>query len=59
MNCEFEQIAREVIAQTKATDEAEGEIYGDERGDELPEELRTPEGRREFFGRTARRSTPE
>ena len=58
VNFEFEQIAREVIAQTKATDEAEDEIHGDERGDELPEELRTPEGRREFFGR-ARRSGPE
>ena len=59
MNCKFEQIAREVIAETKTTDEAEDEIYGDERGDELPEELRTPEGRREFFRRAARRSAPE
>jgi transposase len=59
VNCEFEQIAREVIAQTMATDEAEDEIYGDERGDELPEELRTPEGRREFFGRARGRSGPE
>ena len=48
-NCQFEQIAREVLAQTKATDEAEDELYGEERGDELPEQLRTPEGRREFF----------
>ena len=48
-NCQFEQIAREVVAQAKATDEAEDELYGEDRGDELPEELRTPEGRREFF----------
>jgi transposase len=47
----FEQIAREVIAEAKATDETETERLGDARGDELPEQLRTPEGRREFFAR--------
>jgi transposase len=50
-NCQFEQIAREILAQTKASDEAEDELYGEDRGDELPEQLRTPEGRREFFRR--------
>ena len=49
MNCPFEQLAREILAEAKATDAAEDEIYGEARGDELPEELRTPEGRREFF----------
>ena len=49
VNMEFEQLAREIVAQTKATDEAEDEELGEARGDELPEELRTPEGRREFF----------
>jgi Transposase domain (DUF772) len=48
-NREFEQIAREILAEAKATDEAEDELYGEARGDELPEQLRTPEGRREFF----------
>jgi transposase len=48
-NREFEQIAREILAEAKATDEAEDELYGAARGDELPEQLRTPEGRREFF----------
>jgi hypothetical protein len=48
-NREFEQIAREILADAKATDEAEDELYGDARGDELPEQLHTPEGRREFF----------
>jgi transposase len=48
-NREFEQIAREILAEAKATDEAEDEQYGEARGDELPEQLRTPEGRREFF----------
>jgi transposase len=48
-NRRFEQIAREILAEAKATDEAEDELHGEARGDELPEQLRTPEGRREFF----------
>jgi transposase len=51
VNQTFEQIAQEIVAETKATDEAEDEEFGEGCGDELPEELRTPEGRREFFGR--------
>jgi transposase len=54
VNRTFEQIAQEILAEAKATDEAEDELYGDERGDELPEQLRTPEGRREFFGQVKR-----
>ena len=46
---DFGQIAREILAEHRATDEAEDELYGDARGDELPEQLRTAEGRREFF----------
>jgi len=49
VNLTFEQIAREILAETKATDEAEDEEFGERCGDELPELLRTPEGRREFF----------
>jgi transposase len=51
VNHSFEQIAREILAEARATDEAEDELYGEDRGDELPEELRTAEGRREFFRR--------
>ena len=50
-NQEFGQIAMEIIETTIATDEAEDEELGEARGDELPEQLRTPEGRREFFRR--------
>jgi hypothetical protein len=46
---DFEAIAREILAEAKAVDEAEDELYGDQRGDELPEQLRTREGRSEFF----------
>src|SRR4051795_2798780 len=51
VNFEFDRIAREVVAEARATDEAEDALHGDARGDELPEQLRTPEGRREFFRR--------
>src|SRR5919109_219254 len=64
VNHGFEQIAREVLAETRATDEAEEQAFGEERGDELPEQLRTPEGRREFFRRAReqirrKRESPE
>jgi len=51
VNHEFDRIAREIVAEARATDEREDELYGEACGDELPEELRTPEGRREFFRR--------
>src|SRR5205085_1030494 len=52
---DFGQIAREILAEHKAADEAEDELYGDARGDELPEQLRTAEGRREFFRQARQR----
>jgi transposase len=55
VNCEFEQIAGEILAEARATDEAEDELYGEARGDELPERLRTPDGRREFFRQARKR----
>ena len=48
---DFSEIAREIIAEAIATDQAEDELYGDQRGDELPAQLRTREGRAEFFRR--------
>jgi transposase len=48
-NCDYERIAREIVAEAKATDEAEDELYGEARGDELPEELRTSQGRRRWL----------
>jgi hypothetical protein len=54
VNQEFDRIAGEILAEARATDEAEDELYGEARGDELPEQLRTPEGRREFFGQARR-----
>jgi transposase len=48
-NSDYERIAREIVAEAKATDEAEDELFGETRGDELPEELRTSEGRRRWL----------
>jgi len=55
VNYQFEQIAREILAEARATDEAEDDAFGEARGDELPEQLRTAEGRREFFRRARER----
>jgi transposase len=54
VNHTFEQIAREILAEARATDEAEDQEFGEARGDELPEQLHTAEGRREFFRRARR-----
>ena len=35
VNCTFEQIAQEIIADTVATDDAEDEEFGEARGDDL------------------------
>ena len=38
-NVDYEQIAREIVAEAQAVDAAEDEAYGEARGDELPPEL--------------------
>ena len=56
-NVDYDRIAREIIAEAIATDEAEDEQYGDARGDELPPELQT--GRAGASGlRASSRSEP-
>src|SRR5215203_2390064 len=45
-NRDYEQIAREILAEAAETDRREDELYGEARGNELPEQLRTAEGRR-------------
>src|SRR3954452_15548812 len=59
VNHGFEQIASEILAEARATDEAEDEAFGDARGDELPEQLRSAEGRREFFRQAREQQRPE
>src|SRR6266536_3409210 len=53
-NLDYERIAREILAEAKATDEAEDELFGEARGDELPEELQTREGRRRWLSEAKR-----
>src|SRR5215210_2592058 len=45
-NLDYEQLAREVLAEAAAVDAAEDELYGEARGDELPPELADPKTRR-------------
>lgn len=41
----IEALVRRILAEAKATDEAEDALYGDRRGDELPTDLARREGR--------------
>src|SRR6516162_11685575 len=50
-NVDYDRIAKEIIADAIATDEAEDEQHGEARGDELPPELQTEAGRREWLER--------
>jgi transposase len=57
-NSDYEQIAREILAEADAVDRAEDERYGAARGDELPPHLSTEQGRRGWL-RDARRRLDE
>ncbi len=48
-NVDYEQIAREIVAEAQAVDAAEDEAYGEARGDELPPELTSSQGRRKWL----------
>jgi hypothetical protein len=48
-NRDYEQIAREILAEAAETDRREDELYGEKRGDELPPQLATGEGRRAWL----------
>src|SRR5215217_3950997 len=52
---DYEQIAREILAEADAVDAAEDEQFGDARGDELPPELATAQGRRGWLREAKRR----
>src|SRR5829696_6650417 len=51
----YEQIAREILAEADAVDAEEDEQFGDARGDELPPELATAQGRRGWLREAKRR----
>jgi transposase len=52
---DYEQIAREILAEANAVDAVEDERFGDARGDELPPELATAQGRRGWLREAKRR----
>jgi transposase len=58
-NVDYDRIAREIVAEAIAIDEAEDEQHGDARGDELPPELQTEAGRREWLERELARERSE
>jgi transposase len=58
-NLDYEQLAREILEEAKATDAAEDELYGRARGDELPEEFATAQGRRGWLREAKQRLEAE
>jgi hypothetical protein len=54
-NRSYRSIVTEILREADEIDRREDELYGDARGDELPEQLRTPEGRRAALSDAKRR----
>jgi transposase len=54
-NRDYRELVGEILRQAEETDQREDELYGQDRGDELPEQLRTPEGRRAALAEAKRR----
>jgi hypothetical protein len=58
-NLDYEQLAREILEDAKATDAAEDALYGEARGDELPAEFATAQGRRGWLREAKQRLEAE
>src|ERR671929_1852617 len=58
-NLDYEQLAREILEEARATDAAEDELYGQARGDELPEAFATAQGRRGWLREAKQRLEAE
>jgi transposase len=54
-NRSYGELVKEILREAEEVDRREDELYGDQRGDELPEQLRTPEGRRQALAEAKRR----
>src|SRR5436305_7240425 len=54
-NRSYREIVTQILREAEEIDRREDELYGDQRGDELPEQLRTPEGRRQALEDAKRR----
>jgi hypothetical protein len=54
-NRSYSGLVKEILREAEEADRREDELYGNDRGDELPEQLRTPESRREALADAKRR----
>jgi len=54
-NCSYRELVTQILREAEEIDRREDELYGEKRGDELPEQLRTPEGRRQALADAKRR----
>jgi hypothetical protein len=54
-NRSYREIVTQILREAEEADRREDELYGDARGDELPEQLRTPEGRKAALADAKRR----
>jgi transposase len=54
-NRSYRELVTEILREAEEIDRREDELYGEKRGDELPEQLRTPEGRRAALEEAKRR----
>src|SRR5262249_7930886 len=54
-NRSYRELVTQILRGAEEIDRAEDEPYGDVRGDELPEQLRTPEGRKQVLADAKRR----
>ena len=55
-NRSYRELVTQILREAEETDRREDELYGeDRRGDELPEQLHTPEGRRQALADAKRR----
>jgi transposase len=54
-NRSYRELVGQILREAEEIDRREDELYGDSRGDELPEQLRTPEGRKAALADAKRR----
>ena len=54
-NRSYREVVTQILREAEEIDRREDELYGEKRGDELPEQLRTPEGRRQALAEAKRR----
>ena len=54
-NRSYREVVTQILREADEIDRREDELYGEKRGDELPEQLHTPEGRRQALAEAKRR----